>query len=121
MQKFFQNNFITKLYFKKTELERLLILSCFFSIGLTFVRIIYTDQWRFAWLSWNLFLALVPYLLTRFAANNSSWVQSTPKFILLFLAWLLFIPNSFYIITDLFHLEIRSGIFGNQKWYSLVV
>jgi hypothetical protein len=64
MYKHLQNNFILyKLYFNKPEVERLVMLSCFFSIGLTCVRILYTGQWMFAWLTWNLFLAVVPYVI----------------------------------------------------------
>lgn len=118
MFKTLQQNFLFKLYFSKTELERLLIASCFFSIGLTAIRILYTGQWRFAWLTWNLFLALVPYLLTRFAVVNISWIEKRWKFALLFAAWLLFLPNSFYIITDLFHLEINTHV---PLWFDLAL
>src|SRR5829696_1380945 len=118
MFKRIQNSFLFRQYSAKTELERLLMLSCFFSIGLTAIRIIYTDQWRFAWLTWNLFLALVPYLLTRFAMHHLSWIESKVKFALLFVTWLLFIPNSFYIITDLFHLEMAEHI---PLWFDLAL
>lgn len=119
MYKQLQSNFILhKLYFNKPEIERLLLLSCFFSIGLTGVRILYTGQWMFAWLSWNLFLAVVPYLISRFATGKPTWIKNNFKSALLFIAWLLFIPNSFYIITDLFHLEIRTGI---PLWFDLAL
>lgn len=119
MYKHLQNNFfLHKLYFNKTEVERLMMLSCLFSVALTALRIMYTGQWMFAWLSWNLFLAIVPYLISRFAITNTSFTNSKWKFILLFIAWLLFIPNSFYIITDLFHLEIRVGI---PLWFDLAL
>jgi len=118
MFKLLQNSFLFRQYSAKTELEKLLVLSCLFSIGLTAIRIVYTDQWRFAWLTWNLFLALVPYLLTRFAMHRISWIENKWKFALLFIAWLLFIPNSFYIITDLFHLEMAQHI---PLWFDLAL
>lgn len=113
-----QNHFLLKLYFAKSELERLLMLSCLFSVGLTAFRIYYTDQWRFAWLSWNLFLALVPYLITRFAIRNPAWIESNRKFVFVFIAWLLFLPNSFYIITDLFHLQTSPFV---PLWFDLAL
>lgn len=118
MVKQIHQNLLLKLDFSKTELERLLILSCFFSIGLTAVRIFYTGQWLFAWLTWNLFLALVPYLLTRFAVRRLSWIEKRGKFALLFAVWLLFLPNSFYIITDLFHLEMNHRV---PLWFDLAL
>lgn len=118
MYKHLQNNFLVKMYFSKTELERLLMLSCLFSIALTAIRIIYTDNWRFIGLSWNLFLALVPYFITRFAIRNPSWIENRWKFAFIFTSWLLFIPNSFYIITDLFHLEINHRI---PLWFDLAL
>ena len=118
MFKSLQNSFFFRQYSAKTELERLLFLSCLFSIGLTAIRIVYTDEWRFAWLSWNLFLALVPYLLTRFGMDRISWIESKGRFVLLFVTWLLFIPNSFYIITDLFHLEVAYRI---PLWFDLAL
>jgi uncharacterized membrane protein len=118
MFKHLQQNFLFKLYFSKTELERLLIVSCLFSMGLTAARILYTHQLQFAWLTWNLFLALVPYLLTRFAVQSISWIEKRGKFVLLFSVWLLFLPNSFYIITDLFHLEIANRV---PLWFDLAL
>ena len=118
MFKQLQNSFLLRIYFSKTELERLLLLSGLFSICLTVIRIVYTDQWRFAWLTWNLFLALVPYLITRFAIHHPSWIENRWKFAGMFMAWLLFLPNSFYIITDLFHLEINQYV---PLWFDLAL
>ena len=118
MFKHLQNNFLLKIYFSKTELERLLIVSCVFSIALTAIRILYTGNTRFAGLCWNLFLAIVPYLITRFAIRNPLWIERRGKFSFIFISWLLFIPNSFYIITDLFHLEINTGV---PLWFDLAL
>ena len=119
MFKTLQNNFLLhKLYFNKTELERLLMLSALFSMALTAARVIYTGQWLFVWLSWNLFLAFVPYAITRFGIRNISWIETNVKFLFLFCSWLVFVPNAFYIITDLFHLELRTNI---PLWFDLAL
>lgn len=118
MYKSLQRLPLLKIYFNKTELERLLILSCLFSTGLTAVRIVYTHHLHFAWLTWNLFLALIPYGITRFAVQHLSWIEKRWKFGCLFAVWLLFLPNSFYIITDLFHLEIANRI---PLWFDLAL
>ncbi|HVF80931.1 MAG TPA: DUF1361 domain-containing protein [Flavisolibacter sp.] len=119
MIKLLQTNcLLRQLYFNKPEMERLLMLSSLFSVGLTVARIFYTGEWLFAWLSWNLFLAIIPYVISRFAMRHPAWVESSFNFALLFICWLLFIPNSFYIITDLFHLEIRIRI---PLWYDLAL
>lgn len=58
------------------------------------------------YLVWNLFLAWIPFALSvwlaRFLARDS-W--SAWPAIGLSLAWLLFLPNSFYIVSDLIHLH----------------
>lgn len=118
MRKAFEDNFLVKTYFNRTELERLLILSCLFSVGLTFLRIARTGQLQFVGLIWNLFLALVPYLLTRMMIHCAALTKSKTKFILLFVVWLLFIPNAFYIITDLFHLDRSNGV---PLWFDLAL
>ncbi|RYF87226.1 MAG: DUF1361 domain-containing protein [Chitinophagaceae bacterium] len=118
MYRYFQNHFLWRSYFSKTELERLLIVSCLFSIALTTIRIVYTNNWRFAGLCWNLFLALVPYLISRYAIRRPACIESKTKFFAVFVAWLLFLPNSFYIITDLFHLEISYRI---PLWFDLAL
>jgi uncharacterized membrane protein len=105
-------------YRNRTELEKWLLLSCFFSIGLVAVRVVYAKQWTFVFLLWNLFLAFVPYFLTRSAMRRPQWIESNGRFALLFAAWLAFIPNSFYIITDLFHLEERKAV---PLWFDLAL
>lgn len=109
---------IARFYTEKTELEKLLTLCCAFSLALTGFRIFHTGHWLFVWLGWNLFLAFVPYLLTRTALRRPQWIEHNGRFVLLFVVWLLFLPNSFYIITDLFHLEKREGV---PLWFDLAL
>ncbi|MGV3658033.1 MAG: DUF1361 domain-containing protein [Chitinophagaceae bacterium] len=107
-----------KLYFQKSGLEQTLVLSSLFSVALTFTRVGYTGEQLFLFLIWNLFLAFVPLAITHFLQRYIRWIESTPLFVIGFVAWLLFLPNSFYIITDLFHLEERRGI---PLWFDLTL
>lgn len=62
------------------------------------------DLW-FIFLIWNLFLAWVPLLFAWWLAQRlrtSGWLNW--QNILLSVAWLAFLPNSFYIVTDFIHI-----------------
>ncbi|HEX2534925.1 MAG TPA: DUF1361 domain-containing protein [Chitinophagaceae bacterium] len=95
---------VRQLYATRSEAEKALILSCAFSTALITIRILYTGSNSFRFLLWNLFLAFLPYALSGWMARKPSVVTSRWKFTAAFAAWFLFLPNSFYIITDLFHL-----------------
>lgn len=114
--KYLQRNFLFRFYVRRTEAEQILIVSSLFSLGLMTVRILYTGHVLFAFLVWNLFLAVVPYLISKKISATS--ISSRWKFILYTLVWLLFIPNSFYIITDLFHLDMNEEV---PLWYDLAL
>lgn len=114
--KYLQRNFLFRFYFNRTDVEQLLILSSLFSVGLLAVRILYTGHLLFAFLVWNLFLAIVPYAVSKRMSEVP--VTGKLKFIGLAFAWLLFIPNAFYIITDLFHLNMNEAV---PLWYDLAL
>lgn len=77
------------------------------------------------YLAWNLVLAWVPavlaYWLTRVLVRDPTWT-GWPA-IGLSLGWLLFLPNSFYIVSDLIHLEDmpRSEVLFDAVMFSLFV
>jgi len=105
-------------YAPKLEIHRLMITSVGFGFLLLMARIVYTGKLMFAFLVWNLFLAFVPYFLSYQLTIRPRWIESKWKFALLFSAWLLFIPNSFYILTDLFHLYDSHSV---PRWYDLLL
>ena len=100
------------------NLRQWLIISCLFSCLLVVVRILITGHWTYRFLIWNLFLAVVPYVLTEWMAQKDSIGKSKAKLFGLLLLWLLFIPNSFYILTDLFHLDTFDTA---PKWFDLLL
>jgi uncharacterized membrane protein len=119
MLKAIENNpRIKKLFNNRSEIERILFLSCGFAVLLLAIRITVTGSLMYGFLAWNLFLAYVPYAVTNRLVKNQKWVKNRMRFLGIFLCWLLFIPNSFYIITDLFHLD--EGKVAPQ-WFDLAL
>src|SRR5258707_12410213 len=94
-----------RIFFLRTEMDRLLFLSMLFSCLLVAARLIHTGRITFIFLIWNLFLAYVPYFIsTSLTRRAERGTGRGPGWWILSFFWLLFIPNSFYIITALYHL-----------------
>jgi len=98
-------------------LHQWMIASCSFSMVLLCARVIATDSIRYIFLLWNLFLAFIPYGISDWLQNNPTVGNRFRRFAVIG-AWLLFIPNSFYILTDLFHLDEISSA---PKWFDLLL
>ena len=96
---------LRKYFFLRTEIDRLLTASILFSCFLIAVRILHTGTTLFLWLLWNIFLAYIPYAISTWMTNRQVKGLSRPLSFLLGSIWLLFLPNSFYILTDLYHLH----------------
>ena len=122
----------------RTELDRMLTASMLFSCTLVGIRILHTGRLTFLSMIWNLFLAYIPYAIstaltvwrtraaerqpTRSAlpAARGTSLKGFLRF-LTFLAWLLFIPNSFYILTDLYHLADNHRNSRVPEWFDLAL
>jgi len=110
--------FVTQLRFLKSEIDRLLGYSVMFSLSLVLFRIWYSHELTFIYMPWNLFLAYVPYQLLKTYKPKIRGLESQVAFLGIFIVWLLFIPNAFYMITDLFHLFQREKV---PLWLDLVL
>ena len=108
---------LLQFYTGKQESEQVLILCASFSLFMLACRIIYTGNIMFAFLLWNLFLAFIPYAYSKWISGRGS-TRYKLKFILCISVWLVFIPNAFYIITDLFHLENNHDM---PIWFDLAL
>ncbi len=101
----------------RNELKRpaLLLALNGLALGLLLVRFQLTGTQYFLFLVWNLFLAWVPW-----AVGQALTFRKLPLgFQLPVLGvWMLFFPNAPYILTDLFHLRIRSDI---PQWFDLLL
>ena len=84
-----------------------LFLSISFALLLVLLRMKITQTGHYFFLVWNLFLAGIPFLITKAYELSRQWHNSAFIRFLTFLTWLLFLPNSPYIITDLVHLHNR--------------
>jgi uncharacterized membrane protein len=104
--------------FTKSGIHQILLASCCFSIMLIAIRVFYTGSFIFCFLIWNMFLAYVPYLISSLLFRKPQLIDKTILFIAICIAWLLFIPNSFYIITDLFHLKWTTQM---PQWFDLLM
>ena len=88
-----------------------LVISNSLSVLLLVMRFVGSDSYRFYFLLWNLILAWLPlffaYWLTRRLLKRS-W--NSVGNIVLTVLWLGFLPNSFYLISDLIHLQVTGEI-----------
>lgn len=100
------------------QIDKALTLSILFSLALIAGRIIYTGHFSYLFMVWNLFLGFLPYLITKAISREPRLINSRVKFIIAFLLWLFWMPNSFYIITDLFHLGSTPNM---PRWYDLAL
>jgi uncharacterized membrane protein len=75
-------------------------------------RFLGTGSREHAFLVWNLFLAWVPYVcsLAAVAAHRSGHPRRGPLVGLAGAAWLAFLPNAPYLVTDLFRLREPSSV-----------
>jgi uncharacterized membrane protein len=110
-------------FFLRTEMDRLLTASMMFSCILVGIRIFHTGKITFIFMIWNLFLAYVPYAISTWITARGAR-RDRGRLIrlftaLLFLTWLLFIPNSFYILTDLYHLADNHRNSLVPEWFDL--
>jgi uncharacterized membrane protein len=87
-----------------------------FCFMLSTMRLLRTDKVTLLFLNWNLFLAFLPWLITKWI--NYKKIRNKILFALMIISWILLFPNSPYILTDLFHLKIRASV---PLWYDLIV
>ncbi|MEW6469438.1 MAG: DUF1361 domain-containing protein [Bacteroidota bacterium] len=82
-------------------------------------RIYWSHQVYYLFLVWNLFLAWIPFLCAIGLEEAQRSRAPRPVAFGLLALWLLFFPNSPYIITDLFHLHHhRSAL---PLWFDLAL
>lgn len=88
------------------------------SIILVLFRVRHTGKITFIFLIWNIFLALIPYLISTLLVLYQRSLRNRWFLVIPFLMWLCFFPNAPYILTDLFHLKPRPDV---PYWYDLAL
>lgn len=86
-----------------SPIHRLVCIFLLFIAMLIVLRIWYSNTLVYGFLVWNLFLAWLPFAC-------SEWLMVHPhlskwKLFGIMAIWLLFFPNSLYLVTDLIHLD----------------
>lgn len=94
-----------------------LILSSVLACAFLIFRIFYSGTYNYLNLLWNLILAWLPYI---FSVLASSAFQTNRKrwwlILLLGILWLVFFPNSPYIVTDFYYLDPRPPV---PLWFDI--
>jgi uncharacterized membrane protein len=97
-----------------SSFDKLLYAFIAFIAVLICFRLVYFHSWHFVFLLWNIFLAWLPYTLSKYInIQQAGWKQ-----LVLFGLWLLFLPNAFYIVTDLVHLRHPSIV---PLWFDAAI
>ncbi|AZA79193.1 DUF1361 domain-containing protein [Chryseobacterium sp. G0186] len=98
------------------KVNLLLVFMTLFCFSLSLFRFYISETKVFFFLNWNLFLAWIPLLLSSIILAFN--IKGKISLALIIVVWILFFPNSPYILTDLFHLKARNTI---PIWYDLIV
>lgn len=100
------------------ELTTLLIVMTLFCFTLSLFRFYVTNTKVFLFLNWNLFLAFIPWVASSVVIINPRLNKNKIATLIILMIWILFFPNSPYILTDLFHLKPRSSA---PIWFDLIL
>lgn len=95
-----------------------LVALCAWCILLLMARVWYAGHHTFAFLVWNLFLAVIPVgaaMVLRALSHRRGLLLARG---IAFVAWLSFLPNAPYLVTDLIHLRSRPPV---PPWYDLAM
>jgi len=100
---------------KRFSLSIFLFVVAIFCFSLTIFRQYRTQENMYIFLNWNLFLAFIPWGLSSLLIIYPK-MQKKIFLIIILPLWLLFFPNTIYILTDIIHLRHTNyHIF----WYDL--
>ncbi len=87
-----------------------------FTCSMIAARFVYSGEHRFLFITWNLFLAWLPWGISSLFSgmHKKHWLQQA----LLLWVWLLFFPNSLYVVTDIIHLPAVTKV---PVWFDAIL
>ena len=103
------NKLIT-IYILNRKQDTAVWLASIVAITLLLLRVKITQSMFLLFLIWNLFLAIIPYYLSSSIYTNFFTSGKKIQNSIYALVWLLFIPNTFYILTDFTHLHYHNKL-----------
>jgi uncharacterized membrane protein len=92
---------------KLPAFERLIILLGLLCFGILFYRCVFTFSVHYTFLLWKLLIAIIPYVISTQLLRCKK--LNLRAFLLLF-CWMLFLPASIYLFTDLLQLSKSNNI-----------
>jgi uncharacterized membrane protein len=87
-----------------------------FSAMILMLRMKLNKSFSFVFLIWNVFLAIIPFVITMYLKTSKNLNKIKLGFA--FLIWLAFLPNAPYIVTDLIHIRIGND---SRLWLDVLV
>jgi uncharacterized membrane protein len=109
---------LSKLFLINQKRNKIILLVSLYCLFLLLLRAKIMHSFYLFFLIWNLILAVIPYLISSYILTLENIENKKTVLFLILFVWLLFLPNSFYIITDLVH------IVNSKKqtfWFDLVL
>lgn len=101
-------NNIISLYILNRKQDTAIWFISLIAITLLLLRVKITHSMYLLFLIWNLFLAIIPYYLSLRIRNNFFNTTKKIQNCIYILIWILFFPNTFYILTDFTHLHFKN-------------
>lgn len=95
----------------KISVPKSIVLIIILSIILNILRVVLFGKFSFIYILWNIFLAIVPFLIS----STLLFLKEKGKlnnifFIIGGIIWVLFLPNAPYIVTDLIHIGVVRSV-----------
>lgn len=103
-------NKIITIYILNRKQDTAVWIASIVAITLLLLRVKITHSMYLLFLIWNLFLAIIPYLISSSIYHNFFDKSKRIQNYIYGLTWLLFIPNTFYILTDFTHLHFKNSL-----------